>query len=287
VSGKPGLILVTRQEPEASATVARLAARGREGLAVPLLTIEAVPARLPPARAVQAVILGSINAVRHLPKRFRAMPLLAVGDATAEAARAAGFAHVESAAGDARDLAALASARLDPAGLPLLLATARGAGRPLAADLRARGFRVLRRVTYRTKPQPVLPPAAAEALAEGLVGHVLFFSASPVRVFGRVARARRLTHTLPGVTALTISPAASAIAAPLGFGAVLTAARPDQDSLLALLDGRAARGTVRKRGPGLRTRSAPREAASRASPAFPPRAPGPRNASPTSGSPRT
>jgi uroporphyrinogen-III synthase len=245
-----GLILVTRPEPEASATVARLAALGRPALAAPLLTIEGVPARLPPARAVQAVILGSINAVRHLPKRFRALPLLAVGDATAEVARAAGFAHVESAAGDARDLAALANARLDPGGAPLLLATARGAGGPLAADLRTRGFRVLRRVTYWAKPLPVLPEAAAEALAGGRMGHVLFFSGSAARVFGRVARARRLTHTLGGVTALAISPAAAAIIAPLGFGAVLTAARPDQDSLLALLDGRAARGAARKRGPG-------------------------------------
>lgn len=254
MSGARGLVLVTRQEPDASATVARLATLGWQGVAVPLLTIEAVPATLPPAGAVQAVIVGSINAVRHLPKRFRARPLLAVGDATAEAARAAGFAQVVSAAGDARDLAALASARLDPAGLPLLLATARGAGRPLAADLRARGFRVLRRVTYRTRPLPVLPAEAAEALAAGRVGHVLFFSASPVRVFGRVARALRLTHTLGGVTALTISETASAIAAPLGFGAVLTAARPDQESLLALLGGGDSAGQapgrgMRRRGP--------------------------------------
>lgn len=244
-----GLILVTRQEPDASATVARLAALGRAGLAAPMLTIEAVPARLPPAREVQALILGSINAVRHLPARFRSLPLLAVGDATAEAALARGFARADSAAGDARDLAALASRRLDPGGAPLLLATARGAGGPLAADLRARGFRVLRRVTYLARPLPVLPPEAAAALAEGRVGHVLFFSGSAARVFGRVARARRLTHTLPGVTALAISPAAAAIIAPLGFGAVLTAARPDQDSLLRLLQGRAARGATRKRGP--------------------------------------
>lgn len=233
-----GLILVTRPEPEATATTERLRRLGRPALAAPLLAIEAVPARLPPVRAVQAVVLGSINAVRHLPKRFRRLPVLAVGDATAEAARAAGFSRVESASGDARDLAALAAARLDPAGRTLLLATAEGAGAPLAADLRARGFRVLRRVTYRAVPQPRLPEAAAAALAEGRVGSVLFFSGSAARVFGRVARARGLTHTLGGITALAISPAAAAIIAPLGFGAVLTAARPDQDSLLALLDRR-------------------------------------------------
>lgn len=254
MSGRLGLVLVTRQEPEASATVARLAALGLHGIATPMLSIEAVPARLPPSRAVQAVVLGSINAVRHLPTRLRSLPVLAVGDATAETARARGFANVESASGDARDLAALASRRCDPAGAPLLLATARGAGGPLAADLRRLGFRVLRRVTYRARPLPVLPEAAAAALAKGRVGHVMFFSGSAARVFGRVARARRLTHTLPGVTALAISPAAAAIIAPLGFGAVLSAARPDQESMLALLDGqatvgRATRQATSKRGP--------------------------------------
>ncbi len=244
MSPAPALVLVTRPEPEATATIARLASLGRPALAMPMLRIEPVPARLPPAGSVQAVLLGSVNAVRHLPRRFRALPLLAVGDATAEAARAAGFARIESASGDARDLAALASRCCDPARAPLLLATARDAGQPLAADLRARGFRVLRRVTYRARPLPVLPKPAAAMLAAGRVDAVLVFSGSAARVFGRVARARRLTHTLAGVTALAISPAAAAAVAPLGFARVLAAPRPDQDSLLALLASGAASGAA-------------------------------------------
>jgi uroporphyrinogen-III synthase len=235
-----GTVIVTRPEPEASATVARLAALGHAAIAAPLLRVVAVPARLPQPERVQAVVVGSINAVRHLPARFRGVPVLAVGDATAEAASAAGFRSVASAMGDARDLAALAARRCDPAGAPLLLATARGAGGPLAADLRARGFRVLRRVTYATRPLPRLAAPARDALAGGGVVAVAFFSGSAASAFARVARAQRLTHTLPGVTALAISPAVAARLAPLGFGAVLTAARPDQDSLLALV-GRARR----------------------------------------------
>lgn len=233
-----GLVLVTRQEPDASETIARLAALGHAGLAAPQLRIARVVARLPQPNAVQAVVLGSMNAVRHLPARFRVLPALAVGDATAAAARAAGFREAASASGDARDLAALAARRCDPAGAPLLLATAEGAGMPLAADLRARGFRVLRRVVYRVVPRPAMTASVAAALAEGRVSHALFFSRSAARAFARVARARRLTHTLGGVTALAISPAVAATLAPMGFGPVLAAARPDQDSLLALLGGR-------------------------------------------------
>jgi uroporphyrinogen-III synthase len=242
VSGAGRLILVTRQEPEASATAARLAALGHRALAAPLLRIEKRPARLPPARAVQALVLGSINAVRHLPARLRGLPVLAVGDATAEAAEAAGFRAVASAGGDARDLAALATRRCDPAGGPLLLATAEGAGGPLADDLRRRGFRVLRRVTYRARPLRRLGQEATGALLAGEVGHVLFFSGSAAAAFARVAQAGGLTHTLGGVTALAISPAAAVPLAPLPFGAVVTAARPDQESLLARLGGRTRKG---------------------------------------------
>ncbi|WP_144186610.1 uroporphyrinogen-III synthase [Elioraea rosea] len=241
-----GLVLITRPAPEAAATVAALAAMGREGLAAPLLAIEPVPASLPPPGEIQAVIVGSINAVRHLPARYRRLPLLAVGDATAEAATARGFTAVSSAKGDARDLAALASRLCDPGGAPLLLATARGAGRPLAVDLRGRGFRVHRRVTYRVVAQPELGKAAS-ALREGRVTAALFFSRSAGRVFARVARALRLTHTLPGITAIAISPVVAATLGQYGFRAVLTASRPDQESMLALL-GRDAGGMRTRRG---------------------------------------
>jgi len=239
-------VLVTRPEPEASGTVARLSALGIEGIAAPLLRVVARPVRLPPPASVQAVLVASINAVRRLPTRFRGVPLLAVGDATAEAARARGFRSVASARGDARDLAALAARLCVTEGKPLLLATAEGAGGPLAADLRARGFRVLRRVLYATRPVLRLSAAARATLAAGGVSHVAFFSGSAAAAFARVARAERLTHTLRGVTALAISPAVAAMVAPLGFGSVLTASRPDQESLLALLSRR----RKARRGPG-------------------------------------
>jgi len=242
-AGRPDIVIVTRPEPDASATVERLAALGHRAIAAPLLRVESLPARLPRPGSVQAVLVASLNAVRRLPARFRAVPVLAVGDATAAAARAAGFRSVASAKGDARDLAALAAARCDPSGPPLLLVTARGAGGPLAADLRARGFRVLRRVAYTTRPLRRLAAPARAALARGEVRAVAFFSGSAATAFARVARAERLAHTLGGVTALAISPAVAARLAPLGFGAVLTASHPDQDSLLALLGrGRRSRG---------------------------------------------
>lgn len=228
-------VLVTRPEPEAHETAHRLRALGRRAILAPMLAIAPVPARLPEPGTLQAVIAGSINAVRALPPALQAVPLLAVGDATAAAARAHGFDDVRSAAGDARALAGLAAATLDPAGRPLLLPTRAREGLRLAADLRARGFAVLRRIVYAAHPAETLPQPAAAALAAGGIDAVVFFSASAARSFARIIRASAVAGRLGGVTACAISEAAAAALADLGFQAVRVAARPDQDSLLALL----------------------------------------------------
>jgi uroporphyrinogen-III synthase len=238
-------VLVTRPEPEASATARRLAALGRRAVLAPMLTVAPVPARLPVPAALQAIIVGSRNAVRALPAPLHAVPLLAVGDATAAAARAQGFRDVRSARGDARALAALAAATLEPAAKPLLLPTRAREGLRLAADLRGRGFAVLRRIVYAAHPAHTLPPAAAAALRDGRIDAVVFFSASAARTFARIVGASALAGRLGGVTALAISGTAAAALGDLAFQAVRVAARPDQQCLLALLrdgGGGAARG---------------------------------------------
>lgn len=228
-------VLVTRPEPEASETARRLRALGFAPVTSPLLAIAPVPARLPPPSRLQAIIVGSINAVRALPGRFRPVPLLAVGDATADSACAQGFRDVRSARGDARDLAALAATELAPEAGPLLLPTRAGEGLRLAADLRAHGFAVLRRVVYAARPARALSAPARAALLNGGIDVAVFFSASAARTFARIIAGGAVAGRLGGVTALAISETAAAELADLGFRAVRVAARPDQDHLLALL----------------------------------------------------
>ena len=120
---EPGLrALVTRPREDAECLVAALATRGVEALVEPLMEIHyQVPDPLD-LGGVQAILSTSANGVRALARasRERRVPLLAVGDATAARARAEGFDHVESAGGDARDLARLVAARLRPLDGPLL-----------------------------------------------------------------------------------------------------------------------------------------------------------------------
>lgn len=201
-----------------------------------MLRIIDVPARLPPPDRVGAILAASLNAVRALPATHRTVPLVAVGDATAAEAVRRGFRTVRSASGDARALAALAARTLDPSAGPILLPTRRHEGLRLAADLRARGFRVLRRVVYDAVAARSLPARAEAALAGGRISSVLFFSASAAGCFARLVRARRLAQGLAAVEGLTISRAAAARLAGLPLRRVRVAARPDQESLLALLE---------------------------------------------------
>lgn len=87
-------LVILRPEPGASATVERAAAMGFDAVAMALFAVEPVAWEAPDRRRFDALLLTSANAVRHGGaglERLRGLPAFAVGEATAEAARAAGF----------------------------------------------------------------------------------------------------------------------------------------------------------------------------------------------------
>jgi uroporphyrinogen-III synthase len=228
-------VLITRPEPGASETAARVTALGLRPVTAPVLEIRSLPSRLPPAARLQAVVTASGNAIPALPPGYRRLPLLAVGEMTASRARAAGFSRVASANGDARALAALAGQTCDGDGAPLLLATGQSQGAALAADLRAHGFRVIRRVVYAAMPVPTLPDAARQTLAGGDIAAALFFSAETARHSVLLIRRARLQEAVRTVEALAIGqPTAVALEA-LPWRRIRVAANPTQDAMLALL----------------------------------------------------
>ncbi len=225
-------VLVTRPEPGAAETAAACAALGWDAILAPALALRATPpARLPPA--AQALLLPSRAAARALPPL--AMPVLAVGGGTAAEARARGFTDVRAADGDAASLAAFAASALDPAAGPLLLAVGRGYGVALAAALRGRGFRVIRRIAYAAAPATDLPPPAVAALRQGRIAAALFTSPRGARITIALLRDAGLVDAVRGVRALAISPRIAEALAPLPWAAVETTGRPDPALLPALL----------------------------------------------------
>ncbi|MDX5367361.1 MAG: uroporphyrinogen-III synthase [Alphaproteobacteria bacterium] len=231
-------LLVTRPERESKALAAELEARGHEVTIAPLLSIRYLDDVSLPQRGWQALLVTSANGARALGRladaALKKVPVLAVGEASAAAARAEGFSDVRAAEGDVHALDALAARVLYPAGGPLFHA----AGSVLAGDLKAmlaaRGFEVERLALYEAEKQG-LPQHVLDALKGGTIDGVLFFSPRTAGQFAALTRQAGISSSLGGVTAYCLSAAVAGEIAGLAFGAVHVAAEPTLKSLTALI----------------------------------------------------
>lgn len=148
-------MLVTRPEPGAAKTAARLHKMGHEAVVAPLSRVVAVEGATKPVGAFDAVAVTSANALisasSPLLEVIRTLPCFAVGERTAEAAKDAGFEDVGSAGGDVHDLAAMITTRLSRDAEVLYLCGTRR--RPVLEDaLRDAGFGVTPVETYGIEP---------------------------------------------------------------------------------------------------------------------------------------
>lgn len=87
-------VLVLRPEPGATATVNRARERGLDAVALPLFEVQAVLWEAPEPGSFDGLLFTSANAIRFGGDelaRLRGLPVYAVGEATAEAARDGGF----------------------------------------------------------------------------------------------------------------------------------------------------------------------------------------------------
>ena len=223
-------MLVTRAAGDALATAERVASLGFVPVVAPLFRVRRFSPSVP--EGVQAFLVTSGNAVAGLP--LRDVPVLAVGEVTAARALAAGFADVRSAGRDAAALAELVAGELEPRAGPVLLASGRGQGAAIAADLAGRGFQVVRRVFYAAVPVGGFPLAAERALTEGALSAAMFLSAETAAAFVRLLPPALLA-SLADVRALAIGKPAADALKPLPWREIRLAAAPTLDDVLALL----------------------------------------------------
>lgn len=233
-------LLVIRPEEDARALVETLAGMGHEAVAAALIDIRFLTDAGIPDRPYRAVLLTSANGARALGRRpemagLARLPVFAVGEASAGAARLAGFDRVESARGDVAALADLVAARLAPGSGPLLHAAGSVGAGDLKGALEARGFDVDRVTLYEAVAAARLPAAAIAALASGALDGVLFHSPRTARIFARLVRDEGAQGSLATLTAYCLSPAVAEALAGLSFAAVRVAPAPDQAALLDLL----------------------------------------------------
>jgi uroporphyrinogen-III synthase len=238
-------VLVTRPQPDSEATAADLRARGFEVLLAPMLRFEPVAFRDDEDAAYGAVIVTSANALRgvipHLAgSRLLKLPLFAVGEHTASAARDAGFGNVFPANGGAaalRDLvlASVKSKELKKASTLLYLAGA-DLARDLAGELGERGFTVVTHTTYRMSPVSSLPPEAREAFAANQVEAVLHYSRRSARAFLEAVRAGGVEISALAIPQCCISAAVASVMRDAGATQVMVAASADENALFEALD---------------------------------------------------
>lgn len=209
-------IWVTRARPGADRTAERLSALGFEALVAPLLEIRPIEVALNLA-GVQALAFTSPNGVAAFARLRpeRALPVLTVGDVTAQAARAAGFAQVRSAQGDLGALADLI--RAEASGLSILHPSAAEPAGDLALAV-GPAARVRSVPVYGAEETGVAAPDGWDA--------VLIHSP-------RAARA--LTASGAGRIAVALSPACAAPLADAGFAEIRIAAAPAEAALMDAL----------------------------------------------------
>ena len=231
-------LLVTRPEPDNERTAAALRALGHDVTLAPLLRIEAIAeADLGPA-PWSAILLTSANGARAVAAHPRhaelmALPVLAVGEASADAARAAGFVEVVSADGNGRDLARLAAARLAGSLLPLLYLAGEERACDLAGELSAQGLSVRTVAIYRAAKVTSFPPVVRAALVAGRIDGVLHFSRRSAEAYldcGRAMIERALAPAHYCLSARVAEPLRSA-----GAAQIRVAPQPDEGRLLALV----------------------------------------------------
>ena len=218
-----GLVLVVRPEPGASETAARARRLGLEPVLAPLFVVRPLTWRRPDPASFDAVLLTSANGARHADAApFLRLPCHAVGEATAAAATAAGFAQVVT--GDADGAAAVEAMARSGVARALHLC-----GRDHLA-LRHPAVTIERCFVYAADPADELPEHARSALARGAIAllHSPRAGAALAALVDRAGLARS------EISIAAISDAAAA-AAGSGWRRVAAAGRPRDEALLELV----------------------------------------------------
>lgn len=229
-------VLVTRPEPQATATAALLEARGHVVHKAPMARIERLAPPLPPAEAVDAVLLTSANAAFALPP-YAALPVYAVGAATARAARAQGAATVTTAAGDWRSLAELLAGPAGPRpGARLLHLSGAEIRGDLAGAAAAAGCTVERRIVYAARAIPWLEPGVRALLAAAALDAVLFFSPAHAATWRRQIERAAAGCLLFPLRAVALSEAVAEPLRALPWRRVAVAAAPEVARLIDRLE---------------------------------------------------
>lgn len=233
-------VLVTRNAEQAGGTAAKLTEQGHEAEILPLAEIRGLPEEIP-AGPFDAIVFTSGHAPRLLVKRLALgeagedllrLPVWCVGEATARAAREAGFSSVHEGAGDAQRMAEqLAEA------LPIESRLLYPCGRDIAFDMAAA------LAPRRTEPVAIYEavlcdsdkPALTAALERCQEGAALLYSERTASHFIELVDRYGLGSMLECLTLIAISEKTADAARGRSGIRVIVAESPDEASMFSRL----------------------------------------------------
>jgi uroporphyrinogen-III synthase len=216
-------ILILRPEPGASTTLATTQALDLDAHAFPLFAIRPLAWEPVPRAHVDAVLLGSANALRHggtALGAYAGLPAYAVGETTAQAAREAGFAVAATGRGGLQPLLSA----LAPEHRRLL----RLAGRERVELAIPAGITITTREVYAAEPLPPAPTLLALLRRPVLA---LLHSGEAASRFTEICATAAIDRRTVRLAAIGERVAARAGS---GWGDLQCAASPDDAALLAL-----------------------------------------------------
>lgn len=216
-------VIAIRPEPGCAASVAALQTKGLEACGFPLFTVEPVAWQAPDPDTIDALLIGSANAIRQGGEAladYLGKPVYAVGMATTNAARKLGFAVIGIGEGGLQSV-------LDQV-LPGHKRLLRLAGRERVDLILPGDTEMIERTVYAATPLP-MPRELEAMLRKPCV--VMLHSARAARHFAGLCLAHGIDRSRISLAA--IGPrVASAVGD--GWAVLANAQRSDDQALLAL-----------------------------------------------------
>ena len=234
-------LLITRPRADADSLAERLLGLGHQVVIEPLLDIRFLATAPNDVKrlqdGVQALLVTSANGLRAFAQcsSRRDLSVSAVGEASAQAALAAGVSDVDSAGGDVEALARRVIEHRNPKDGALLHVAGTKVAGDLAGLLEKAGFEVRRAVLYEAVTASELSPAVRADMAAGNMDGVLLFSPRTAENFVTLVKQAALGQHCQKMTAYCLSEAVAKEARQIDWGRLAVAARADQQSLIEIV----------------------------------------------------
>ena len=234
-------VLVTRPQESTGRFARDLEAAGHQALISPVIRIEGTGFVIPDER-FDGIIATSAHAFEILQaedtalSHLRALPLYAVGERTAAAARSKNFSNIACVRENSTSLASFILDQL-PASSNLLYLAGENRKPALESELNGAGHQVIAVAVYRAAAMAELSSEAITSIRTGEIGAIVHFSQRSAQIFTRLVIQAGITGESRDILHICLSADVQAGLADLAPVKSAVAAIPGSSALIQCLGG--------------------------------------------------